>query len=238
MTKMTQRIAPPPDKFASFPYDGQILSYFDGVFEAVFVVMQPFCQVEKENQWILDRELDVLKQDFLHYAKPICWQEIMQKLYIDEYKTLETGTQSYENRLYDHWQRMDIKNQLIALEKECNIFAPETNEFAPYFENDIFNVVKKLGYDWIWVGDEFATERKLYFVDDLIKSNEVLATGAKLFTPDYQLLISTAYGVSSLFICSSKQMIATICQSADLEGFYCTPQTEVVWNIKKLQNAF
>ncbi|MDO4449415.1 MAG: hypothetical protein Q4B79_00450 [Moraxella sp.] len=41
------RKAPPPDKFASFPYDGKILAYFAGAFEAVFVVMQPFCKIEK-----------------------------------------------------------------------------------------------------------------------------------------------------------------------------------------------
>lgn len=234
---MTQIMTPPPDKFASFPYDGKILAYFEGVFEAVFVVMQPFCHIEKEHQWILNRNIDVSKQAFVRHAKPVSWQEIMQQLNIGEYQDLETGIQSRENRLYEHLQRTDIKHQLLALEDRHNIFAPETNEIAPYFENDIFHIIKKLGYDWVWLGDEFATERKLYFVDDLIVGDEVVGTGA-IFTPDYQLLIGTIYGVSSLFICSSKQMIEKIRQCADLEGFYCTPQMAVVWNIKKLQNAF
>lgn len=224
------RKVPPPDKFASFPYDGKILAYFDGVFEAVFVVMQPFCQIEKENQWILNRNIDVAKQEFVRYAKPIFWQEVMQKLNIGEYQDLETGIQSRENRLYEHLQRIDIKYQLLALENECNIFAPETNEIAPYFENDILNVIKKLGYDWVWIGDEFATERKLHYIDDLIVDDKEIGAGM-IFTPDYQLLIATVWGVSSLFICSSKQMIERIRQFTDFEGFYCTPQTQVVWNI-------
>lgn len=117
------------------------------------------------------------------------------------------------------------------MENECDIFAPVTNEIAPYFENDIFNVIKKLGYDWVWVGDEFATERKLHFIDDLILSEQANIGVGTIFTPDYQLLIGSIYGVSSVFICSSKQMIEKIRQFYDFEGFYCTPQTEVVWNI-------
>lgn len=225
------RKAPPPDRFASFPYDGKILAYFAGVFEAVFVVIQPFCKIEKEHQWILNRNIDVSKQEFIRYAKAISWQEVMQKLNIGEYQDLETGIQSRENRLYEHLQRMDIKHQLLTLENECDIFAPETNEIAPYFENDIFNVIKKLGYDWVWVGDEFATERKLHFIDDLILSEQANIGVGTIFTPDYQLLIGSIYGVSSVFICSSKQMIEKIRQFYDFEGFYCTPQTEVVWNI-------
>lgn len=72
------RKAPPPDRFASFPYNGKILAYFAGVFEAVFVDMQPFCKIEKEHQWILNRNIDVSKQEFIRYAKAISWQEIMQ----------------------------------------------------------------------------------------------------------------------------------------------------------------
>lgn len=88
--------------------------------------------------------------------------------------------------------------------------------------------LKKLGYEWLWVGDEFCTERKLYFIDDLIKDGETLATGAKIFTTDDKLLISPACNLSNLFICSSKSMIEKMREYVDFEGFYCTNKTEVI----------
>lgn len=228
---MSNRIAPLPDKYASFPYDGNILTYFEGVFDSVFIVMQPFCFVTKEHQWILNREINVNKQDFIRYAKPISWQEIMNKLNINNYQDLETGIQTFNNALFEHLKNKVIEKQIIHLMNEQNIFSPETNEFAPCFENVIFGAIKKLGYEWLWVSDEFCTERKLYFIDDLIKDSETLAAGAKIFTADYKLLISPAYGLSNLFICSSKAMIEKMREYVDFEGFYCTDKTKVVWNI-------
>jgi hypothetical protein len=31
----------------------------------------------------------------------------------------------------------------------------------------VLSSIQLLGYEWVWVGDEFGTERKLYWIDDL-----------------------------------------------------------------------
>ena len=44
-----KRTLPQPDKFASCPYDGKILSYYAGFFEAVFIILPPFLRPETDK---------------------------------------------------------------------------------------------------------------------------------------------------------------------------------------------
>lgn len=233
MTNNT-RTSPPLDKFASFPYEGNILAYFQGVFDSVFVVMQPFCHVAKENQEIFDREQDFGKADFIQYAQPITWQTVLTKLGINSqpdveiYRGIETGILTHQTPLLPQYQNQTIAKRLQALEESENIFAPIVGEIAPYFQNDLLKAVQSLGYDWVWCGDEFATERKLYFIDDLIQSDTLMWNG-RIFTPDYELLIGAIYNIGSVFICSSRDKIEQMRQAYPFEGFYCTPTTQVEW---------
>ena len=41
---MTERILPLPDAFASCPIDGNVLDYYAGTFESVYVFLHPFIQ--------------------------------------------------------------------------------------------------------------------------------------------------------------------------------------------------
>ena len=82
--------------------------------------------------------------------------------------------------------------------------------------------------DWLWVGDEFGTERKLHWIEDLILEDDIPGHGC-VFTHDHQLLISTHWHSHCSFVCSSNAIIEKILSFDPFEGFYCTPNTEVYW---------
>ena len=48
---MAERVLPPPDIFATCPQDGNILEYYGGTFEAVYVSLHPFIKaMSKEKE--------------------------------------------------------------------------------------------------------------------------------------------------------------------------------------------
>ena len=44
---------------------------------------------------------------------------------------------------------------------------PSEGFFSDLLHDSILQSIEDLGYEWVWVGDEFCTERKLYWIDDL-----------------------------------------------------------------------
>ena len=82
-----------------------------------------------------------------------------------------------------------------------------------------------LGYQWVWVGEEFGTERKLKWIEDL-DTTEIYPHGC-IFTSDRQILLISHWDSHCTFLCFSRDKIERLVEEANLEGFYCTPKTQV-----------
>jgi hypothetical protein len=93
--------------------------------------------------------------------------------------------------------------------------------------------MQSLGYDWVWVGDEFGTERKLYWIDDLKNQESGPTVGhCNVFTPDKALLWTTHWDSHCYFLCSSEWSLIAIQEAYRFEGFFCDPTTEVYWGVR------
>lgn len=223
------------DVFATFPWDGKLLAHFNGHFESIFIALQPFCYIPFEYQYILDRiNYDASQQDFLNYSKPIRWEEIQGKIGIDDITRIERAIQA--RRLYDEYRDITVEQLLKHLEQQ-RIFAPEIDEFDPNFQDMMLKTLKYLGYDFVWISDEFDIKERIYMnIDELIKSDIMLGT-SNIFTPDHKILMGAIYGMSSLYICASQEMIEKMKQFYPLEGFYADEKTEVEWTFS-LRNFY
>jgi hypothetical protein len=69
--------------------------------------------------------------------------------------------------------------------------------------------IQGLGYQWVWVGDEFGTERKLYWIDDL-KNQECGPTSGRknVFTPDKRVLWTTHWDSHFSFLVPPRVVLA------------------------------
>ena len=126
----------------------------------------------------------------------------------------------------------DFVDQLDALEKS-NIICPSEGDIPELLENRLFIAIKDLGHDWLWVADEFGTERKLTWIDDLIEKDLVPSSGS-VFTHDHSILITTHWDSHCSFLCSTKDIVEKILAVDNFEGFYCTPKTEVYWGLYEI----
>lgn len=98
--------------------------------------------------------------------------------------------------------------------------------------NKILMCIKQQGKYWIWRGDEFCTERKLEYIEDIINDNEALRNQhLNLFTHDNRLLLTTHWDSHFSLLCSNKETVEQIVQSCKLEGFYCDDETEIFWSL-------
>lgn len=108
------------------------------------------------------------------------------------------------------------------------ILPPGEGSFSDLLHDRVLSSIQSLGYDWVWVGNEFGAERKLYWIDDL-KNQEAGPTvgNCNVFTPDKALLWTTHWDSHFCFLCSSDRSLNAIQDGYHFEGFYCDRTTQV-----------
>jgi hypothetical protein len=113
------------------------------------------------------------------------------------------------------------------------IIPPAEGYFSDLLHDKVLAAIQGLGHSWVWLGDDFCTERKLYWIEDLKGSDRKSAAGrCNIFTPDQSLLWTTHWDSHFSFLCSSKSNLAKILELGRFEGFFCTPSTEVYWSVR------
>ena len=225
---MVTRVLPQAEKFASCPVEGKILDFYKGQFDAVFVLLHPFVNPRDIS---IDRfcpEQWPTKFEVLDHCEPITWHRILEMTELTCLEQIDVGLRTSILALNTEKANELFASSLIALSETKNIIHPTEGQLPPLLENRIFNAIKLLGFEWLWVGDEFGTERKLHWIDDLMSSDEVPSHGC-IFTPDHRILITTHWDSHCSFLCSSRDWIEKILEVDNFEGFYCTENTEVYW---------
>jgi hypothetical protein len=125
----------------------------------------------------------------------------------------------------------ELENQsyaaaISALAETQDNLPPNEGGFLRLASRHILQSIQRLGHDWLWIGDEFDTERKLRWIDDLKNQEDGLTKGRfNVFTPDKQLLWTTHRDSHFSFLCSSHERLAAIQAASDLEGFFCASST-------------
>ena len=140
---------------------------------------------------------------------------------------IDIGLRTNLHGLKKEFSNEQFSKKLAELE-EKSIIHPQEGDIPPLLENRLLKTIKKLGHNWLWVGDEFGTERKLHWSGDLIEKDEIPSHGY-IFAHDHSLLVTTHWDSHCSFLCSSEEVIEEILSLEPFEGFYCTPNTEVYW---------
>lgn len=86
-----------------------------------------------------------------------------------------------------------------------------------------------------WVGDEFCTERKLCWIDDLEPASaKVALLSGSVFTPDKANLWTVHWDSHFTIFCSSRLNVERLARHPTLEGFVCAPETEIYWSLQSV----
>ncbi len=229
---MTDRVLPTPEKFASCPYDEKILPFYEGQFDCVYVLLHPFLKPTAIDIGRFCPSEWPDKHEIINGCDSISWQEIIGLSGLNSLSDIDIGLRTSIGGLKKELSNEQFSKKLTELEQQ-NIIQPQEGDIPPLLENRLLKTIKELGHNWLWVGDEFGTERKLLWIDDLVEKDEIPSHGC-IFTHDHSLLVTTHWDSHCSFLCSSKEVIEKILSLDPFEGFYCTPNTEVYWGVYEI----
>ena len=229
---MAERILPKPDAFATCPDEGRILEYYTGTFEAVYVLLHPFIDATRAGTAQFRPCAYPGRQFILKNCRPVSWAEVMERTSLPSLKAVDIGLRTMILGLKAEFANSAYASAIESLAESCHILAPPEGCFSDLLHDNVLSSIQNLGYDWVWVGDEFGTERKLHWIDDLKKIDSGPTAGhSNVFTPDKAVLWTTHWDSHFSFLCSSKQNLTTVKEAKKFEGFFCDSSTEVYWSI-------
>jgi len=230
---MTNKVFPKPEQYASCPSGGKILEFYKGQFDSVYVLLHPFFypkSIELERfcpeQWPSNHEI-------IAKCETILWKRILELTDLRSLSEIDVGLRTSISSLKKELENETYAACLNKLTEINGIIHPSEGELSPFLKNRVLDSIKALGHDWLWVGDEFGTERKLNLIDDIIEKDEIPIHGC-VFTHDHSLLVTTHWDSHCSFLCSSETIIKQILAVDNFEGFFCTKNTEVYWGLHQI----
>ncbi|WP_424237750.1 DUF2711 family protein [Bhargavaea ginsengi] len=226
------RHLPPPHRYAVCSNDEvPIKSFYQDIFSDVFIFFHPFIKpvTLPLEQYFSDPRLG--KQEIMRHCEAVGWQEFLSLSGIKSVRQLDIGLRTGISGLKEKYADEQLAERVFAVCAEHRLVPPTEGFLPELLINDVLGAVKKEGYEWLWVGDEFCTERKLEYIDDLITGD--MMERNNLFTHDQSLLITTHWDSHFSMICSNdRKRLGRIVQDCNLEGFYCDDRTEIYWSVR------
>jgi hypothetical protein len=226
------RIMPEPHRYAVCAReDVPIKEFYKDVFEEVFIFYHPFIKPKaKDYDYCMDGSLG--KNDILARCEPISWADFLVLSSIENYKKLDIGLRTIIGGLKKQFADKATAQIIQDVCKNNRLIIPSEGFFSEFLINKILSAIKQEGHEWIWYGDEFGSERKLEYIDDLISDGDRFGNQRiNLFSHDSSILLTTHWDSHFSLLCSDKKTVNKIVDLCNLEGFYCTDQTKIYWSI-------
>jgi hypothetical protein len=227
---MGERILPTADVFATCPTEGKVLDYYAGVFERVYVLLHPFIKPKSIGSEQFKPGSYPTRSSIVKNCVAVSWLEVAAIAGFPSMAAVDIGLRSSILGLRAELANQEYADKIASLAESDGILPPPEGGFSDLLHDRVLTYIQDRGHDWVWIGDEFGTERKLYWIEDL-KGQDTGPTHGRcnVFTPDKGILWTTHWDSHFSFLCSARDNLADI---QEFEGFFCTPQTEVYWSVR------
>ena len=227
----TYRVMPSPHPYAVCAPEGKaIKEYYEGYFDTVYIFYHPFIKAVSIEMERFNPDAYPGKFELMANCKMVSWEEIIGLAGLVDYRELDVGLRTRISGLGKRYSNEEI---VPIIEQACereNIAPPDEGFLSKLLINQLLEALKGEGHDWVWVGDEHGSERKLTYIDDLIISDTLQRHN--LFTHNHDLLITTHWDSHFSMLCGNKETVERIVQRCGLEGFYCDEKTEIYWSVR------
>ncbi|WP_226679957.1 DUF2711 family protein [Sutcliffiella horikoshii] len=228
----TERVAPEPHRHTvCADEDVSIKEFYKGVFNEVYIFFHPFIKPVTIDPKLFNSETNIDKFQIINHCEMVTWKEFLALNGLKSYEELDIGLRTRILGLKKEYENKKFTEIINTVSGKENLIPPTEGMLPELLINNLLGAIKKEKYDWIWVGDEFGTERKLEYIDDLI--NQDTLARHNLFTHDNSILITTHWDSHFSMICADdRKKLDRIIKWCNLEGFYCDDHTEIYWSVR------
>lgn len=233
---MTTRVLPEADRFATCPNDGKVLDYYAGVFESVYVSLSPFLAPLSDAFVAMcdstDPEAGPDRIAIVAHCRPVPWREVARESGLPDLAAVDIALRTQIGGLSAAFRNTDYAARLKRLYENDRLWPPIEGQHAELLQHTVLELFQALGHDWVWVGDEFGTQRRLYWIDDIKKGiKDPIRGHCNVFAPDHSLLWTVHWDSHFSFLCAaSGDALRSVNVETTLEGFFCGPDTQVYWS--------
>ncbi len=225
-----ERILPAPDAFATCPAEGKVLEYYEGIFEAGYLLLHPFIKPVSREKEQFKPGARSTRASIAKNGVAVSWQEAAARAGLPSIAAVDIGLRSMILGLEKELSNQEYTSKIESLVESDGVLPPPEGCFSDLLHDRVLTYIQELGHEWVWVGDDFGTERRLYWIEDLKgRDADITRNCRNIFTIDKSVLWTTHWESHFSFLCSSKNNLANVQR---FEGFFCTPQTEVYWSVR------
>lgn len=225
-----ERILPELHRYAKCPDFGtKILNFYDGYYEAVFIFLHPFLKPNSTSYDKFNPSTWPTKNEIVKHTRKISWKDFLKMSSIENIEELDLGLRGIIGGIKEIYTEKNTEKKIIKHCEKNKIVQPQEGFIPEIIFNDLMIAIQNLSYNWIWACDEFSLERKLIFIDDVIKENFIIPHG-NYFTYNHELLVTTNWDSHFSLICGNIKDVQAIVNKVELEGFYCSENTMIEWS--------
>lgn len=144
-----------PEIYASYPYDGKILEYYQGVFESVYIILHPFYKAVTLELERYNVETWPEKNEFIKGCYPIAWHEILNLSELENVSQIDVALRTMIGGIKQQYENKMWEKQVLDLYKQSEIINPcDDGLISPFLENPLLYALKEIGYDFLLTVDE------------------------------------------------------------------------------------
>jgi len=170
---MSERIVPAPDAFATCPQEGKILEYYASTFEAIYVQLHPFIKAVSISTQLFCPT--TYPGRLVKNCVPSLVAEVASKAGLPSLASVDVGLRTMIRGLKTEFSNQQYADRIESLVDSDKILPPQESCFSDLLHDRTLAAIQSFGYEWVWIGYAFGTERKLHWIEDL-KGKDIKAT--------------------------------------------------------------
>lgn len=222
------------EKRISCPNGGKILTYFEGLYEAVYILLHPFIKPFGIPPNRFEVSPYPSKKEILRNCDLINWNQVLKMSTFENINQIDIGLKTRIGAIGKQFRKLSYSHKIDCLFKDFGLVEPCEGDLGALLKNKLFLALKKLGVEELKVYDEFCFNEEKYSLQNLI-NKELVSPHGHLYCEELNLLITTHWDSHFSFICSSAENINKILTVDSFDGFLCNENTEVYWSLQKTE---
>ncbi|MDT0192703.1 MULTISPECIES: DUF2711 family protein [unclassified Exiguobacterium] len=212
--------------------DDSIKTYYEGVFETVFIAFHPFL-APIGHPTMIDRYTDLDNNEVEQQFRSVTWEEMRRRLGFRDVSRIDHALRTMIGALKLHAEDREGANRIIEYCERENVLPPGEGELSDLLKNQVLRVLLEMGEGWIWTGDEFCTERHLIHLSETLAADTWGMQHRTFFGYQHEWLIVPPWDSHFTLFCGSRAFIEQVVERCELEGFYCDAETTINWSLSE-----